>query len=58
MPEFTPGDVFADYRIEALAGRGGMGVVYRATQLDVVGAHRVWIGLVRGNAVQRVRFFR
>ncbi|MDQ3767970.1 MAG: serine/threonine protein kinase, partial [Actinomycetota bacterium] len=33
MPELTEGDVFADHRIEGLAGRGGMGVVYRATQL-------------------------
>ena len=35
MPEFTPGDVFVDHRIEGLAGRGGMGVVYRATQLGL-----------------------
>ncbi len=35
MPQFAPGDVFVDYRIEGLAGRGGMGVVYRATQLDL-----------------------
>jgi len=35
MPEFAPGDVFADHRIEGLAGRGGMGVVYRATQLGL-----------------------
>src|SRR6476659_2639839 len=30
-----PGAVFAGHRIEGLAGRGGMGVVYRATQLDL-----------------------
>src|SRR5918997_1910551 len=35
MPEFSPGDVFVDHRIEGLAGRGGMGVVYRATQLGL-----------------------
>ena len=29
------GTVFAGHRIEAVAGRGGMGVVYRATQLDL-----------------------
>src|SRR4028119_1211878 len=35
MAQFSPGDVFVDYRIEGLAGRGGMGVVYRATQLGL-----------------------
>src|ERR1700709_2629919 len=35
MPEFTPGDVFVNHRITGLAGRGGMGVVYRATDLDL-----------------------
>jgi len=35
MPEFAPGDVFADHRIEGVAGRGGMGVVYRATELGL-----------------------
>ena len=35
MVELTPGSVFAGHRVEAVAGRGGMGVVYRATQLDL-----------------------
>jgi streptogramin lyase len=35
MPEIAVGGVFAGHRIEAVAGRGGMGVVYRATQLDL-----------------------
>jgi DNA-binding beta-propeller fold protein YncE len=33
MPDLAPGAVFAGHRIVALAGRGGMGVVYRAIHL-------------------------
>jgi YVTN family beta-propeller protein len=35
VADIQPGDVFAGHRVEGIAGRGGMGVVYRAVQLDL-----------------------
>jgi hypothetical protein len=60
MGELTAGSVFAGHRIEGVAGRGGMGVVYRATQLTLdrmVALKVIAPGLIEDDATRR-RFVR
>src|SRR5919107_4347262 len=56
--EPTVGSIFAGHRIEAVAGRGGMGVVYRATDLAL--ERQVALKLIAPDAAQdpvfRARF--
>jgi serine/threonine protein kinase len=35
LPQLEPGAMFAGYRIDSLLDRGGMGVLYKATDLDL-----------------------
>ncbi|MET0455403.1 MAG: protein kinase, partial [Mycobacterium sp.] len=60
MAELHAGDVLGGVRIDAVAGRGGMGIVYRGTELGL--KRTVAIKLVRGdlagNAEFRARFTR
>ena len=60
MAELTPGSVVAGYCIEAIVGRGGMGVVYRATQLSLERpvALKVIAPELAGDATFRERFKR
>src|SRR5215210_3186620 len=60
MAEMAPGSVFAGHRIETVAGRGGMGVVYRATQLALdrtVALKVIAPGLIEDDSM-RSRFVR
>jgi DNA-binding beta-propeller fold protein YncE len=60
VDDLASGTEFAGYRIEAVAGRGGMGVVYRATQLGLdrpVALKVIAAGLL-GDQRVRERFLR
>src|SRR4051794_33548799 len=60
MADLAPGDVFAGHRIEDVAGRGGMGVVYRAMQLglDRIVALKLITPALAGDPDFRARFVR
>src|SRR4051795_9021575 len=60
MGELEPGTIFAGHRIEAVAGRGGMGVVYRAIHLalDRVVALKLIAPAFAGAPEFRARFGR
>jgi serine/threonine protein kinase len=50
------GSVFAGHRIEGVAGKGGMGVVYRATHLAL--DHVVALKVISPDLAQDARFRR
>jgi YVTN family beta-propeller protein len=60
MTRVALGETIAGYRLEAVAGRGGMGVVYRATQLRLgrTVAFKVIVPDLAGDADYRRRFQR
>src|SRR4051812_1604850 len=60
MADLAPGDVFTGHRIEEIAGRGGVGGVYRATELglDRTVALKLITPALAGDPDFRARFVR
>src|ERR671923_96666 len=54
MTDLAPGAIFGGYRIEGVAGYGGMGVVYRATQLAL--GRTVALKLIAPDVAHDARF--
>ena len=53
MEGFLPGATFGRYRIEGIVGRGGMAVVYRATEAEL--ARQVALKVMLGGGAVRLR---
>ena len=60
LTDLEPGALVGEYRVEAVAGRGGMGVVYRAVQDGLARsvALKVIAPALAGDDVFRERFVR
>ena len=53
-PKLSPGTTFAGYQIEDVAGSGGMGIVYKATQLAL--GRRVALKLIAADLAANSSF--
>ena len=53
-PHLSPGTTFAGYQIEDVAGSGGMGIVYKATQIAL--GRRVALKLIAADLARDASF--